>query len=310
MTMRKLFKILAVVFLGVLVFQTVAAIFLCEGALHLKHKPLTANMRAQAKNDARDLDVKMDEVQITSFDGANLSAWFFRPEQGNGDAVIVLHGHVDNRAGAGGFAPMLLRHHYALLAPDARAHGESGGDIATYGIYESRDLSRWVDWLTTQSYHGCVYGLGESMGASILLQALPKEPRFCAVVADSPFASFREVAYDRLAQKLGAGPWARRPLIVPLVSEAFLYARLRYGIDFNQVSPATAVAATRVPILLIHGMDDFNVPFRHCEAILKNHSGVMEFWQVPGASHTGAFGTEPEEFESRVIEWFSRYSKK
>ena len=307
MTMRKLSWIL-LAFIIFIALQTVAAIFLSEGALHLTHKPLTANMRAQAENEARDLGVKMDDVQITSFDGTKLSAWLFRPEQGNGDAVIVLHGHIDNRTGAAGFAPMLLRHHYAVLAPDARAHGESGGDIATYGIYESRDLSRWVDWLTTQNYHGCVDGLGESMGAAILLQALPKEPRFCAAVTDSPYASFREVASDRLAQKLGDGSRVGRTLVAPLISEAFLYARLRYGIDFNQASPATAVASTHVPVLLIHGAEDFDIPLRHCEAILKNHAGVMEFWEVPGAGHTGAFGTEPEEFERRVTDWFTKYS--
>ena len=309
MTMRKLSWIL-LAFIIFIVLQTLAAIVLSEGALHLTHKPLTANMRARAENEARDLGVKMDDVQIASFDGAKLSAWFFRPEQGNGDAVIVLHGHVDNRAAAAGFAPMLLRHHYAVLAPDARVHGESGGDIATYGIYESRDLSRWVDWLTTQNYHGCVYGLGESMGAAILLQALPIEPRFCAAVADSPYASFREVAADRLVQRFGDGSQVGRALVAALISEAFLYARLRYGVDFNQASPANAVASTRVPVLLIHGAEDFNIPLRHCEAILKNHAGVMEFWEVPGAGHTAAFGTEPEEFERRVTGWFTRYSRK
>jgi hypothetical protein len=34
----------------------------------------------------------------------------------------------------------------------------------------------------------------------------------------------------------------------------------------------------------------------------------MEFWQVPGAVHTGVYPKAPQEFERRVIEWFSRYS--
>lgn len=45
-------------------------------------------------------------------------------------------------------------------------------------------------------------------------------------------------------------------------------------------------------------------------AILKNHSGVMEFWQVPSAGHTGAFGREPEEFKRRVVEWFECYAQR
>jgi dipeptidyl aminopeptidase/acylaminoacyl peptidase len=308
--MRKLTHALLAALIGLIAVYTLVAISLCEGALHLRRKALTEQMRTLAEDNAQKLNAKMEDVKVAAFDGTTLRAWLFRPEQGNGDAVIVLHGQLDNRAGPAAFAPMLLRHHYAVLAPDSRDHGESGGNLATYGLYESRDVSSWVDWLTAQNYHGCVYGLGESMGAAVLLQALPKEPRLCAAVAESPYASFREVAYERLAQRWGGGAWAHRLLTVPLVSEAFVYARLRYGIDLNQVSPAHAVAWTRTPVLLVHGAKDFNIHLRHCQAILKNHSGVMEFWEVPGAEHTRAFATEPEEFELRVTDWFSRYSRR
>jgi len=308
--MRKVPWILTAAVVGIIGFHTCVAIFLCEGTVHLKHKALTEKIRALAESSAQQFDAKMDTIYVTSFDGARLSAWLFRPQHANGDAVILLHGHGDNRAGMLGFVPLFLRRHYAVLVPDSRAHGESGGDLATFGLKESRDLSRWVDGLSARGNRGCVYGLGESMGASVLLQALPQEPRFCAVVAESPFASFREVAYDRLGQKLGGGGGGGRALFGPLVSEAFLYSRWRYGIDFNQDAPADSVASTRVPILLIHGTEDFNIPLRYCQAILKNHSGVMEFWPVPGAGHTEAFGHNPEEFERRVIDWFSRYSRR
>jgi hypothetical protein len=42
---------------------------------------------------------------------------------------------------------MFLAHGYIVLAPDSRAHGESGGDIATYGLLEWDDAHRWVSWL-------------------------------------------------------------------------------------------------------------------------------------------------------------------
>lgn len=52
----------------------------------------------------------------------------------------------------------------------------------TYGVLESDDVHRWVDLLV--SSEGCqrVFGLGESLGAGILLQSLSVEPRFRAVV--------------------------------------------------------------------------------------------------------------------------------
>ena len=307
--MRKISKRLTAAVVVVFTLHTLAAIFLCELAVHFPRKPLNAKLRSLAESGALQFGANLEDVQVTSYDGVILSAWFFRPRQGNGSAVVMLHGHGDNREGMLGFAPIFLRRKYAVLIPDARAHGESGGNLESYGRDESRDLSRWVDWLSAQDQRGCIYGLGESLGAAILLQSLSRESRFCSAVAESPFASFREVAYDRMGQRLGAGAWMGRTLFGPLVSEAFLCARWRYGIDFDKETPAKSAASTQVPVLLIHGTQDFNIPLRHCEAILKNHSGVMEFWQVPGAGHTGAFGREPEEFERRVTGWFSRYSR-
>lgn len=68
-----------------------------------------------------------------------------RPPIGNGDGVILLHGQAANRANMLGNADLLLRHGYAVLLPDARAHGESGGPIATYGVVEASDVRRWYE---------------------------------------------------------------------------------------------------------------------------------------------------------------------
>jgi len=65
------------------------------------------------------------------------------------------------------------------------------------------------------------------MGAAILLQSLPGEGRFRAVVADSSFATFEEIAFDRLDQN----GLRSRALTWPLVEIGFTYARLRYGVD-------------------------------------------------------------------------------
>jgi hypothetical protein len=87
------------------------------------------------------------------------------------------------------------------------------------------------------------YGLGESMGAAVLLQALHGEPRLCAVAVESPYASFREVALDRLVQKFAASSLAARMLLTPLVAEAFLYARLPLR---NRLGPRRARSQRRI----------------------------------------------------------------
>jgi pimeloyl-ACP methyl ester carboxylesterase len=49
-----------------------------------------------------------------------------------------------------GYAELLLSHGYDVLAPDARAQGDSGGTFPTYGIKEANDVHRWFDFLQVQ----------------------------------------------------------------------------------------------------------------------------------------------------------------
>ncbi len=235
-----------------------------------------------------------------------LRAWSIRPVRGAPDAAILLHGHTDNRAGMLGNAEMLLRHGYAVLLPDARAHGTSGGALATYGVKEAGDVRRWFQWLEREEAPRCIDGLGESMGAAQLLVSLGDEPGFCAVVAESAFASFKEASYDRLGEKLNAGAGVGRTLLRPAVEAGLLYARWRYGVDLERASPEDAVAARSVPVLLIHGRKDTNLPPRHSERILARSSlrgSEVVFWEPERAGHCGAAGAEPREYERRVMGW-------
>lgn len=284
-----------------------AGIVATEWALHPGRRSLGPKLEAQAQAIAERNHAKLTEVFILATDGAKLSAWSIRPLDGNGDAVILPHGHTDNRAGMLGNAELLLGHGYSVLLPDARAHGTSGGNLATYGVKEADDLRRWFDWLQQSESPRCIDGLGESMGAAQLLQSLRTTPGFCAIVAESSFASFREASYDRLGEKLHAGAWAGRTLLRPAVEAGFLYARWKYGVDFEQASPQNAVAASRVPVLLIHGLKDANLPPRHSERILTHSPSrkpAVELWEPVEADHCGAAGAEPEEFGRRVSGWF------
>jgi uncharacterized protein len=194
-----------------------------------------------------------------------------------------------------------------VLLADARAHGESGGAIATYGVLESGDTLRWFEWLQQMLGPRCIDGLGDSMGAAILLQSLAVEPHFCAVIAESSFASFREASYDRIGQWFGTGPWLGRTVLRSAVDAGFLYAEFRYGIDFWRASPQEAVARTVVPVLLIHGLADDNLPPRHSELIKAGNPTVV-LWEPPNAEHCGAASAEPEEYRRRVLAWFDGHS--
>jgi uncharacterized protein len=289
-----------------LIFCTVVGIGVADAALRPGRRPLTDEETAAMRQAAQSLGARLQDVSVVARDGAVLRGWAIRPSQGNGDAVILLHGVGDNRVGMSGYARLLLAHGYEVLMPDARGHGESGGALVTYGSAERNDIRGWADFLIARDHPGCVYGFGESMGAAELLQSLDAGARFCAVAAESPFASFREIAYDRMGQPFGLGPWVGRTVLRPLVEIAFLRARWKYGLNMEEISPEDSVARTTVPVLLIHGQIDHNIPVRHSRAI-HAMSPSVQLWEVPGADHCGAISTAPQEFEMRLLGWFAAH---
>jgi len=291
-----------------LVFTVIAGILLAEVTVHPGRNVQRPEDEMRMRRAAQQYRYDLADVAVVAQDGATLRAWSIRPPNDNGNAVILLHGLGDNRTGMTGYAELLLSHGFRVLMPDARAHGVSGGNLATFGLLETDDIRRWLDWLQQNDHPSCVFGLGESMGAAQLLQSLQTEARFCAVVAESPFASFREIGYDRVGQRFNTGPWLGRTVLRPIVEFAFLYARLKYKLNFDQVSPEDAIARTKVPIFLIHGKADSNIPVRHAELIATRNPGIS-LWEVPNADHCGARSTAPEEFSDKVQSWFASHEQ-
>ena len=67
------------------------------------------------------------------------------------------------------------------------------------------------------------------------------------------------------------------------------------------------VAATQVPVLLIHGQNDSNIPVRHSRRIAARNPTVS-VWEVPNADHCGAVNAAPQEFRKKLIDWFDSHS--
>ena len=214
-----------------------AGIFLCDMALHPGRKPLSEASRSAAHAMAIRYHAALEDVSIAQSDGVLCRAWYFQTLASKRGTVIVLHGLSDNRSGMMGYIELFLAHGYNVLAPDGRAHGSSDSEIATYGLLERHDVLHWLEWLRQREPEKPVYGLGESMGAAILLQSLQAGALFRAVVAEASFSNFAEIGCDRVSQKLPIPLTIGRIALRPAVEFGFLRGRQRYGIDLREVAP-------------------------------------------------------------------------
>jgi uncharacterized protein len=253
---------------------------------------------------ARTGAVKQD-FEVRAADGAVLKGWKVVPPHANGDWVLLYHGVSDNRTGNLGHAEFLLRHGYSVVMMDSRAHGQSGGAMATYGWLERNETRAIVDALYAGESVRHLYSLGVSMGAAIALQSAAVEPRIEAVSAEDPFASLREVTYDYAG--LEFSPLLGKTFFRPTSITALNAVRRDGGFDPDEVSPKNAVTLRTFPVLLICGTEDHRIPCRHAQAIYEAATGPKELWVVQGAGHASALGRAPEQYEKHVIDFFEKY---
>lgn len=245
-----------------------------------------------------------EDFTVVAQDGTILRGWKLRPPVPNGDWILAFHGVSDNRTGVLGHAEFLLRHGYSVVTMDSRAHGESGGAMATYGWKERYDTVAVTDALFSHEQVHHLGALGVSMGAAIALQSAPVEPRIEAVIAEDPFADLREVSYDYAG--LHFSPLLGMTLFRPATIYGLRAMAAAGGFSPDDVSPLKSVAARPFPVLLICGTRDVTIPCRHAEQIYRAARGPKELWVVEGATHAAALGHAPAEYEDRAIGFLSK----
>jgi pimeloyl-ACP methyl ester carboxylesterase len=306
---RKLLRTCIAIVSGYLLFTVVAGIAVTEGSIRLVHRPLAHRPEAAAYVREH-YQAELQEVSIRAGDSAVLRGWYVHPHEFNGSTVLLSHGITDNREGVASYGRLFLDHGYAVILPDTRNHGESGGEFALYGLKEADDIHQWINWLYAHDPPQCVYGFGESLGAALVLQSLAKEPRFCAVAVEDAFSTARAMSYERVSGFVHLGDWFGRSVGRPIIASAVIYARLRYDIDLLKPSPLDAVRHSAVPVLLVHGTDDRNISPWHSLVLAQAAPDHVQLWLVPAAGHTMAWTVAPQEFETRVVGWFQAHQKR
>jgi len=303
---RRLLRIALILLLFPPLLAAVAGWLAAPAFLHPIRRELTPDLIREAEASFAVTGATREDFDVRAPDGAPLRGWKVRPKNPDGTWVLLFHGVADNSVGVIGQSEFLLRDGYSVVMMDARAHGASGGPIATYGWLERNDTRAIIDALESSEHPRHIFALGESMGAGIVLQSAAADPRIEAVVAEAPFANLREASYDYAG--LRKYPWLGKTLFAPGTWTLLYRDEKLAGFPVAEVSPQKAVAVRAFPVLLICDEKDVALPCRHSEMIYAAARGPKQLWVVPGAFHTAAYGFAPEEFRRRVLSFFAAYS--
>ena len=234
-----------------------------------------------------------EDVYIISHDGLRLHGrWLSTGESER--TVILVHGyHSSGAIDFCGISEYYANTGFNILMIDQRAHGKSEGRSISFGVRESRDVSKWAEF-AAQRTTGDIYIHGVSMGAaSVLLSADALPSRVCGLIADCPFASPKEVLAHQMMRQYHLPRF-------PFVAAGTLAGMLLDGRGFVTASTVAAAARSTLPLLLIGGEDDQSIPPEMIKRIYDVAAGEKTLLLVPHARHAVSFLVAPEAYTTAL----------
>ena len=248
-------------------------------------------------------EIPMEQMSIRSHDGYVLRARWY-PAEGAKRTVLLAHGwrgswNVDFSASA----PFLHEQSCNLLLIDQRCHGDSGGDLISYGILERRDILAWLDWIEANHPGTPVYLCGLSMGAATVLMTaeLDVANRVTAIIADCGYSTPQGIVKETVGKTL-------KGLTGPTLAAVNLNCKRRAGFTLKQASPVEAMAKnTEIPCLFVHGDADEFVPIRMGIENYYACQAPKEAFFVHGAGHAQCFIVDPEGYQRKLTEFFAAW---
>ena len=208
-------------------------------------------------------------ITFKALDGESMHGWYFeRP--GTNKVILVSHGNAGCMEHRLPLLPLLLQTGCSVFMYDYEGFGSSTGSPSMAKICD--DATAAFDYVTqkldVKPENVIVYGESIGCGATSTLSTRRKVG---AIILQSPFTSFPEVAADKL-----------------------VLMRLYPASVFQEptLNNLAIMKKEHAPLLLIHGMKDDILPYRYSERIMAEAMEPKTLVLLPNAGHNDVYKTD------------------
>lgn len=298
-------KRILIVFLSVVLFLIISAYFALEYAInnYLAYSPIRPSRIADKSLTPTQVNLNYKDLNITVEDTITLKGWFIFSDCAKAKGTIfLLHGIGSNKTAMLDNAKLLVAAGFNCVLFDLRANGESGGVNCTFGFYEKKDLSSFIDSVSVLFPGSDPYGaLGHSLGAAIVIQTMKNDKRIKCGVAESPFANLRNIIYDYSERMYSV----RINWIVDKVLER---SQKIANFEVDKVNPSLDAKFIDQPVLIVHGLKDDRISYKYGKEIFNNLKSQNKKWYpILNGNHNNLSQAGGSKLDSTIIQYFNEF---
>jgi len=191
-----------------------------------------------------------------------------------------------------GRARLLNEAGYCVVLMDMQAHGESSGDMITFGFLEGHDVRAAVDyakWMEPTHRIGIVaWSLG---GAATLLHS---PLGIDAAVLEAVYSSLEEAVSNRVAMRFG--------LLAHILTPALLFQLpLRLDLSASDLRPIDHIRELGCPVLIAVGELDQHTTLAETERLFGAALLPKQLVVFEGAEHVDLLEHDAEKYSNAVL---------
>ena len=302
--------ILIIIAILVIVFFLATGLYIFKSTvtreLHDIEKSYTRYVENNLFDEALYNSASKEDITLKSFDGLNLTSTLIMNENPTNKFIVLVHGVSICYVGSLKYFDIFYRNGFNVLIVNQRRHGKSEGKYSTYGFYEKYDVNMWIEYLKSRFGNDIILGLhGESMGAGTVMETIPLNDSIKFVIEDCGYSNFHELigfqithAYkNRLVRKI----------LRPSLIFANFFMKTKAKFTMKKIVPIDIVSSTSLPMMFIHGKEDYFVPWYMAVDLYKAKTkGYKELYLVEGAKHAEALEVNKILYEKKIMTFIEK----
>ncbi len=302
--------ILIIIAIIVIIFFLATGLYIFKSTvtreLHDIEKSYTRYVENNLFDEALYNSASKEDITLKSFDCLNLTSTLIMNENPTNKFIVLVHGVSICYVGSLKYFDIFYKNGFNVLIVNQRRHGKSEGKYSTYGFYEKYDVNMWIEYLKSRFGNDIILGLhGESMGAGTVMETIPLNDSIKFVIEDCGYSNFHELigfqithAYkNRLVRKI----------LRPSLIFANFFMKTKAKFSMKKIVPIDIVSSTSLPMMFIHGKEDYFVPWYMAVDLYKAKTkGYKELYLVEGAKHAEALEVNKILYEKKIMTFIEK----
>lgn len=274
--------------------------------LHDIEKSYTKYVENNLFDEALYNSASKEDITLKSFDGLNLTSTLIMNENPTNKFIVLVHGVSICYVGSLKYFDIFYRNGFNVLIVNQRRHGKSEGKYSTYGFYEKYDVNMWIEYLKSRFGNDIILGLhGESMGAGTVMETIPLNDSIKFVIEDCGYSNFHELIGFQITHEYKNR--LVRKLLRPSLLFANFFMKTKAKFSMKKIVPIDIVASTSLPMMFVHGKEDYFVPWYMAVDLYKAKTkGYKELYLVEGAKHAEALEVNKILYEKKIMTFIEK----